>query len=150
MKDKPIEEIMAILIASPKAFREIVGKIIKRELREPDINISRYHFELLKVLDDDGEMSISELGEILVISKPQMTRLITELLNNGKIVTGPDPKDRRKSLVSLTEKGQECISKVMGRLLQATRERLQPLSEQELDEYLASLNKVAQYMSRLI
>lgn len=150
MKDKTIETILEKFINSPKLIREFIDKRMKPELREPDIGITRYHFEVLGMLNESGKMSISELGEILVISKPQMTRLINELSNNGKITRERDPRDRRKTIVSLTDEGQECISKVMDRFYQDIRKRLQPFSGQELDEILLSMNKVSQFLKEVL
>ncbi len=150
MEDKSIEKIMELLVDSPKVLREIIEKVFKKELRDPGIDISRYHFEVLKVLHDSGKMSISELGDILVISKTQMTRLTSELSATGKISREPDPTDRRKSIVSLTDEGRQCISLVMDRFYKTTRERLEPLSKKELDELLVSLGKVTQFVRRLL
>ena len=52
-------------------IREFIDKRMKLELRKPDIGITRYHFEVLGMLNETGKMSISELGEVLAISKPQ-------------------------------------------------------------------------------
>lgn len=150
VKDDAIEKIMGVLIDSPPVIRKLMDNLLKKLLRAPDINISRYHFEVLKTLDVFREMSISELGEMLVISKSQMTRLINELSGTGKIVRTPDPNDRRKTMVSLTDKGQDCISRVMDRFYQTTREKLQPLSNQDLDDLLISLDKISQLLHKIL
>jgi len=150
MKDQSIEEIMQMVVDAPKTLRNMNEGIIKKVLEAGDEKISRHHFEVLKVLDSYGKMSISELGGRLVITNPQMTRLITELSAAGKVARKPDPIDRRKSIISLTDKGQENVTKIMDHFHQRIREILQPLSELELDELSVSLDKITQVIQKIL
>ncbi|MDO4197967.1 MAG: MarR family winged helix-turn-helix transcriptional regulator [Erysipelotrichaceae bacterium] len=49
--------------------------------------------------------SFSELVDTLNLLKSQMTREISELLNKGFITKKADNKDKRKSVIELTEEG---------------------------------------------
>ena len=111
VKEKAIEAIMNMVTDTPRTVRNIREKVIKRVLEAGGETISRHHFEVLKALDEGGRMSITRLGGILVISKSQMTRLISELSTAGLVRRETDPTDRRKSIVALTDRGQHISGK---------------------------------------
>lgn len=150
MKEKSIEAIVSMIANTPRTVRNIRERIINRVLEAGGETMSRHHFEVLKALDEDGRMSITELGGILVISKSQMTRLISELSTAGLVSREADPGDRRKSIVALTDKGERSISHVNERFHQTTMQILQPLSEQELDELSISLGKITQVTQKIL
>src|ERR1035437_4927441 len=62
-------------------------------------------FYVLHLLVKCGELSMSEIGEKLFISKPNVTTLIDKLIENGFTERLPDKSDRRIIKIRITKKG---------------------------------------------
>ena len=67
---------------------------------------------LITELEFMGQATASELGEILVLEKSTMSRLINGLLEQGYIRSGHDPADRRRRQLSLTPKGRSGAERI--------------------------------------
>ena len=62
---------------------------------------SLLYLELIFCLD--GKATASQLAELLHISKPAVTLKINELIEQGVVISTPDPEDKRKKLLSVNE-----------------------------------------------
>ncbi|MBR7158779.1 MAG: MarR family transcriptional regulator [Alphaproteobacteria bacterium] len=58
--------------------------------------------------------TVKSLSELLIISKPPVTRALDTLASYGFIKRQPDRKDKRKVLIMRTVKGAEFLSKFAG------------------------------------
>src|SRR5215217_7087920 len=70
-------------------------------------------YSVLRVLELVGEphrMSPSELSEIVVRSSGGMTQILDRLERAGLVARTPDPADRRKVLVALTDEGMRTAN----------------------------------------
>jgi DNA-binding MarR family transcriptional regulator len=105
-------------------------------------------YSVLRVLDLVGEphrMSPTELSEIVVRSSGGMTQILDRLEHAGLIARTPDPADRRKVLVALTDEGMRTADAANARYA-AERERLlaglSPDEVQRLDDAIHRLLEV--------
>lgn len=62
--------------------------------------------EVLQVLDQFGQLTLSELGERLVCETGSPSRLVNHMVKRGYILKTPDPLDGRAVNLSLSENGQ--------------------------------------------
>lgn len=60
---------------------------------------------VLSLLDEHGELSVTELAEADRCSQPTMSGTVQGLLDNGWVTKEPHPRDARRSVVRLTEAG---------------------------------------------
>jgi DNA-binding MarR family transcriptional regulator len=91
-------------------------------------------YSVLRVLELVGEphrMSPTELSEIVVRSSGGMTQILDRLERAGLVARTPDPADRRKVLVALTDEGMRTADAANARYA-AERERL--LADLSADE----------------
>jgi DNA-binding MarR family transcriptional regulator len=91
-------------------------------------------YSVLRVLELVGEphrMSPTELSEIVVRSSGGMTQILDRLERSGLVARTPDPADRRKVLVALTDEGMRTADAANARYA-AERERL--LADLSVDE----------------
>ncbi|MCP4612070.1 MAG: winged helix-turn-helix transcriptional regulator, partial [Planctomycetes bacterium] len=88
-------------------------------------------------------------GDMLLISKPQMTRLIDELIDLGMVERHPDETDRRKINISLTVKGKETVEKFRNTIKGVIKTRLAPLPEKDLVELSTALKTVLEVGSKV-
>ena len=105
-------------------------------------------YSVLRVLELVGEphrMSPTELSEIVVRSSGGMTQILDRLERAGLVARTPDPADRRKVLVALTDEGMRTAD-AANATYAAERERLladlSPDEVQRLDDAIHRLLEV--------
>ena len=102
---------------------------------------------ILKILEaHGGEMPISYLAEKSQNSKPYVTQMVNILEKSGYIIRGTDPKDKRISLVKLTEKGYETQEKIAQLIKNITLKKFPDFNVEELQILALLLNKVSRVM----
>ena len=98
---------------------------------EPDKMLSRFgfgraHHRVVYFVGRYPRMTVSELLRTLRITKQSLSRVLGNLVGEGFVLQRADPEDRRRRLLSLTDKGMElerALSEVqMRRIAQAYRE----------------------------
>ncbi|MGH7029477.1 MAG: MarR family winged helix-turn-helix transcriptional regulator [Stellaceae bacterium] len=78
---------------------------------EPDAVLARYgfgraHHRVVHFVGRHPQMTVSELLDILRITKQSLSRVLGELVEQGFIDQRPGPHDRRQRLLSLTPQGR--------------------------------------------
>ncbi len=68
-------------------------------------DFGRAHHRVIYFVGRHPLISVSELLAILRITKQSLSRVLGQLLREGFIVQRPGPRDRRRRLLELTEKG---------------------------------------------
>lgn len=78
--------------------------------REPVLTHARYN--ALRILRGAGQagLSCSDIGTCLLLSPPDVTRLMDPLVDRGLVTRAPDPDDRRVVLQKLTAGGRELLA----------------------------------------
>ncbi len=72
----------------------------------PGTSLYMREIHFLVALGPDNPASISSLAQRLEVTPGAVSQLAARLENKGYITRTPDPKNRRRTLVSLTEKGR--------------------------------------------
>jgi DNA-binding MarR family transcriptional regulator len=96
------ETIDAILLAAHRIRTAADGR-----LRCQGLSLSSY--KVLKALAP-GERSMRELSDLLQVSPRTVTDLVDGLEGHGLVARGSHPKDRRVTLIALTDAGQKCLT----------------------------------------
>lgn len=66
----------------------------------------RAHHRVIYFVGQYPGMSVSELLDILAITKQSLSRVLRQLVDEGYIAQAPGKTDRRQRLLTLTEKGR--------------------------------------------
>lgn len=79
---------------------------------EPDQILTRYrfgraHHRVIYFVGRHPAITVSELLQILGITKQSLSRVLGQLIRDGFIVQSQGTRDRRQRLLNLTEKGHE-------------------------------------------
>jgi DNA-binding MarR family transcriptional regulator len=79
---------------------------------EPDailakIGFGRAHHRVIHFVGRQPGMTVSDLLDILKITKQSLSRVLSQLVAQGYIIQRPGTRDRRQRLLELTEKGAE-------------------------------------------
>lgn len=110
MKNKDLKK---LLIDIPtKLCRNLNNEFVKSIIKNLEVDFSHQHFAILKLLEGNKHLFITEFVDILSITKPQMTALIEKLIQMGYVIRTSDKNDRRKIYISSTEKGKLITVKI--------------------------------------
>jgi len=87
-------------------------------------DLSLVEFMALKTTYENEELSIQDIGNALSFTKSGATRIIDRLENKGYVVRKRSPVDGRVCCVTLTDKGEKTVAKIMGRYTAYVNEML--------------------------
>jgi len=138
-----------LLSVPPLIFRGVRRKLLKAALESMNIDISPLHFEIMRLLKEEGTLKITEIGERLQVARAQMTHLIDKLVEMGMVERQADSADRRVTNIVLTDKGSTFLKEHGGYIWKATRELVSGLTDEELADLSASLERLREILSRL-
>ena len=110
---------------------------------------SAHECPILGMLISSGPLPMSQIGRRLMISKPNMTSIINNLIREGKVERLPEETDRRIIRISITKKGRgfmQHYKKAMGDVIKTN---LSQLSEQDLERLYHALEEMKDITSKI-
>ena len=124
-------------------IKQISGRIFNRKLREYDIDdLNSAQGRIIFSLWQNDNVPISELARYTSLGKTTLTSMLDRLEQSGYIIRNVDEKDRRKTLITLSEKVKsiegrhEAVSKEMTSLF------YKGLSERQIDGFESTLRHI--------
>jgi DNA-binding MarR family transcriptional regulator len=138
-----------LLSVPPLIFRLLRRKLVKTTLAGVDADINLPHFEIMRVLKEEGTLHVAEIGERLQIAKAQMTRLIDKLVELDLVEREMNESDRRTLNIALTTRGQRLVEEHEANLVNAVRENMSSLTAAELATLSESLRNLRDILSKL-
>lgn len=105
-------------------------------------NITEAQFYVLELLYHKGDLKIKEIVEKTFSSGGTMTVIIDNLEKEQLIIRKSDPKDRRASLISITEKGYSVVEKVFSNHIENLEKVLGVLGKSEKENLIELLKKL--------
>jgi DNA-binding MarR family transcriptional regulator len=121
---------------SPGLLLALLGQYAMRRLRDAHtgLELSPRQFQLLGVLHDEGPMGQRELGQTTEIDPSILVTLLNPLEAHGLLSRQRDPLDRRRHLVSLTEKGARRLAEAAQAQRDAEDELFAGLDQAQRDQ----------------
>jgi len=105
-------------------------------------NITPTQFSALIKIHDNKECSQNHLGRLAGMDVATVKGVVDRLIQKGLIVSRADPGDKRRLLVSLSEKGEAMIDELKRNGRRITTETLKPLTSQEQKSLLRIIRKL--------
>jgi DNA-binding MarR family transcriptional regulator len=110
------------------AFLEVshlLERAIEQQLRQ-DAGLSHAQYEILSRLEaaDGGALRMSELADVIVVSRSGLTYQITQLEKAGLVRREKCPSDERGILAILTPAGRDALARAAPGHLRVVRENL--------------------------
>jgi MarR family 2-MHQ and catechol resistance regulon transcriptional repressor len=99
-------------------------------------------FMVLEVLLHKGPMSISAIGEKVLLANASMTAAVDRLEQRGCVVRQSSENDRRSKIVALTREGRAFISDLYARHARDIEAVTSVLSQREQDQLRSLLKKL--------
>jgi DNA-binding MarR family transcriptional regulator len=120
-----------------EAWNDLAG----RALREHQLSPAGR--EALAVLEGaGGQLSPTTIAERLLVTTASVTSLLDTLERRALVTRSPDPDDRRKVLVTLTEDGRRVVDRFLPQVVALQTGLLSGLSEARRTELLESLRAI--------
>ena len=127
-------------------LRVVLGQLLRRLRAEHRFSIS--HGAVLGRLDREGSSSVSDLATAERVRPQSMAQTVAELEADGLVSRRPDPDDRRRALVELTEQGMAVLiadrRQREGWLAQAIADGFSDREQRTLVEALGLLRQLAE------
>lgn len=102
-----------------------------------------WHHVVLSAVRDLAPVAQADLGRSVGLDPKDLVGILNDLQAAGLAVREPDPGDRRKNAVSLTEEGQRLLQRCEKAARDANAELLAPLSEAERDQFMGLLIRIS-------
>lgn len=121
----------------------VTGRLLSNNLQRH--GLTREAFDVLATLRRSGppyQLNPTQLLGSLMLTSGSMTNRIDRLEAEGYVERLPDPKDRRGTLVGLTEAGKEAVDRVLPAHVANEEQMLATLTEQEREELARLLRKL--------
>ena len=126
-------------------LRAVLGQLVRRLRSEHRFSLS--HGAVLGRLDRDGAQSVSDLAAAERVRPQSMAQTVGELEADGLVSRRPDPGDRRRALVELTEQGRDVLQadrrQREGWLAEAIQENFSAEERATLEEAARLLRRLA-------
>jgi DNA-binding MarR family transcriptional regulator len=148
-RDQILETVSNNLLSVPPLVFRAVHKRLASTLSEADMSITPHHFEILRLLEEEGTMHVSEIGERLRIARAQMTKLIDRLVTLGMVERTVHPSDRRTYDIRLSVTSKAVMAEKNRRALQAVQEIVSSLSDADLETVSGSLRNLRDILTKI-
>ncbi|QOX65711.1 MarR family transcriptional regulator [Anoxybacterium hadale] len=126
-------ELLTMIMDFTNVFNEFNNKAFKFiDEQLSKTGLVRTHFIILHELVGGKELSMSDLSEILHVTKPNITVLIDKLVKLDYVERVNKSQDRRVILIRLTGKGEAFIGKSSEELIESVVQLLDYLDQEDL------------------
>jgi DNA-binding MarR family transcriptional regulator len=107
-----------------------------------------YHYRLLNSLGREGPASQADLGRRTSIHLSDMVAALNELEESGYVRREPDPADRRRNVITITDAGRARAAELAGQVRAIQEALLEPLGPGEREELTSLLAKLYEHHHR--
>ncbi|MGC4856525.1 MarR family winged helix-turn-helix transcriptional regulator [Micromonospora sp. DT4] len=108
------------------------GRLISAGFAADDLR--GYHYRLLVALAESGPASQADLGRRCGIDRSDVVAAVNDLAGRGLVVRAPDPADRRRNVISLTDAGADTAHRMADTVARVQDDLLAPLSSAEREQ----------------
>lgn len=125
-----------------EAFLALVDKALRHH------RLSRAGRQALAVLEGAGQpLSPTTIAERLLVTTASVTSLLDTLERRGLVQRQPDPTDRRRLLVALTDDGRALVEQFLPEVVALQTAVMAELSETQRQQLLRLLSKIRDGMA---
>ncbi|MBU3191371.1 MarR family transcriptional regulator [Clostridium bowmanii] len=140
MENKYIDGIFDELISVFPIFTKRIFEISDNTTRNN--GIARAHVNLMRFLKIEGACTMTDLGKMLYVSKPNITVLVNKLVEFHMVKRMLDKNDRRIIYIELTDIGCICLEKHTEAMKIAFSKSMQKFSIDDLTLLKETLNNM--------
>lgn len=123
------------LATSIMRVQQILSQRLDAALKPHGITFARFEVLRLISFSKEGRLSLSMIGERLMVHPTSVTNAIDRLVGQGLVVRETDPTDRRRTFASLTSEGERVLDAATAALMDADFAIAGLDAEQQRDAY---------------
>lgn len=138
--DTPTSTVLYTIEETIKAYRRLSAKNIAEVI--PDITIDQGL--ILIILSKNNSLTQMELANLVFKDYASITRILKLMEDKGYITKKIDTKDKRRSSVTITAKGEKAIALLNPIIALNRQTALQGITETELIQLFDTLKKITQ------
>ncbi|POX46157.1 MarR family transcriptional regulator [Streptomyces sp. Ru71] len=102
-----------------------------------------WHHVVLSAVRDLAPVAQADLGRSVGLDPKDLVGILNDLQSASLVLREPDPKDRRKNAVRLTDEGERVLLRCEQAAREANDELLAPLSQEERERFTALLIRIS-------
>lgn len=138
------EIIKEIIDFVSKTFPKIHASLYLESLKEyaANINVNRTQLRALVFINNNGEITMTDLCEKLNIEKGSLTTMVDDLTKKGYLTRTRDSRDRRKYILNLTTSGEEIAKDFLEALGTRLESRFLELNEEDRNKFMDSIKNL--------
>jgi DNA-binding MarR family transcriptional regulator len=146
MREATLKKIILLMMERDALDNFIFEQTFQKKISSKFKNLSKNQPVVIKIIGMEGEIMPSTIGKYTGMDKSSLTRMVDDLEKKGFVFRKTDPEDRRKVLVSLTEKGLECYNYSN----QVVDELLKLVDEKDIEDYVQSLETMVRILRKAV
>ena len=137
------------LIVETVIYLQTEARRLAREQCQ-QLGVTATQLNVLKLLDEIGELSLSELGRRIAAQNSTVTGIVDRMVQADLVVREQSAEDRRVWRIRLSEKGRQIARRIAVAPWDLLRHGLAALDRKEQDALVAILRKVAASVAKQV
>ncbi|MFP4496845.1 MAG: MarR family winged helix-turn-helix transcriptional regulator [Vulcanimicrobiota bacterium] len=89
-----------------------------------------------------GNMTLSDISETLLLDSSTLVGVVDRLMDKDWVLKKVSPKDRRKNILSLSDKGKEQYESISTFISPTLTKLFEDIDESEQDSFFKTLDKI--------
>lgn len=131
-----IEELLTVITRIMSLIKKNFEKDFKR------MNVTRSQILVMKVLNQCGEMKVSDISRELDLSNSTVSGIIDRLVEKKIVQRKRSDEDRRIVMISLADEYRQPVKKGLNAFSQKMRKVLSTITEEDFDSIIRGLEKL--------
>ena len=124
------------LAKADRAYLSILEKAVQRN----DLDIAGWR--VLMILHSRRSASVSELAEHSITKLSTMTKIVQRMESDGLVKSGPNPADRRVTMVHVTRRGELVGERAWHEAKKVAEDAFSNFSEEERENLTEQLKRL--------
>ena len=104
--------------------------------------VTLHQFHLLLHMKASGKIRVTDLSDLMMVSKPTASRMIHTLCDKGLVSKKTDDQDRRLVFLTLTPKGEKVVGKMQAKQREVLASVLGKVPASEMKVFLDTVEKI--------
>ena len=100
----------------------------------------------IKFVKAKGQVSITELAELLQVSAPSASTMVERLVEKGVLVREPDPEDRRKVIVTISPDMISITEQIEKDIFSSFVDLVEKLGPEVADDWCRVLDRIGEVL----
>lgn len=115
----------------------------------PKLDMPKQQLGLLHMLTHHCHMPMKVFSDKMHISKPNLTKLVNHLIDEGLVVRSHSEEDRRIILLDITEAGREVVKSHYEMMIEEVTKMFEVFEDNEVEELSHHISEINRLISKL-